>query len=184
MTASRPYPASDPVLLVVDDEPLIRDVLRDLFVGDGYVVHTAADVSEAEIILTREMIAVALVDLKLPDNDGIHVLDRIKQADPSVSVILMTGYPTLESVIMALQHGAFNYIVKPFRLHEIQKTVRQALVEFDKERRVETLKRRVHLLEELLQRHGIAVSDRSPDRPTPSVEPTAAGPVDGRHHAP
>lgn len=157
-SGARPYD-----LLVVDDEPLVRDVLRELFEGEGYTVHVAADVPEAEAILNRETIAAALVDLKLFHSDGIHVLDCIKKTDPSVSVILMTGHPTLESVIEALQHGAFNYIIKPFRLHDLRSTVRLALGEFDKERRYRFYNRRVLQLEKVLRDHDIALPEWTED---------------------
>jgi DNA-binding NtrC family response regulator len=161
VTASVPNPAFGPGLLVVDDEPLIRDVLRDLFVGDGFSVHTAADIGETEAILSQETISVALVDLKLAQSNGIQMLDRIRQIDPAVRVILMTGYPTIESVVEAIQHGAFNYIIKPFRLHNLQGAVRQALGECDKDRRSGLLNRRVRLLEQILKDHDIAVPDWS-----------------------
>ncbi|MDD4052984.1 MAG: response regulator [candidate division Zixibacteria bacterium] len=165
----RPYD-----LLVVDDEPLVRDVLQELFEGEGYTVHVAADIPEAEEILNRETIAVALVDLKLSHSDGIHVLDCIKKTDPAVSVILMTGHPTLESVIDALQHGAFNYIIKPFRLHELRSTVRTALGEFDKERRYHFLSQRLCLLERILKDHGIAFPDWAGEKAAPPKSRSAA----------
>jgi DNA-binding NtrC family response regulator len=154
ISGPRPYD-----LLVVDDEPLVRDVLRELFEGEGYRVHVAAEAPEAETILKSEAIAVALVDLKLSHSDGIHVLDCIKKADPDVSVILMTGHPTLESVIEALQHGAANYIIKPFRLHDLRSTVRQALGGFDRERRCRFYGSRVRQLEQVLREHGLAVPE-------------------------
>jgi DNA-binding NtrC family response regulator len=149
--------ALDASLLVVDDEPLIRDVLRDLFVGDGYTVYTAADIPEAETILSQRRIAVALVDLKLPDGSGLNILDRIKQHDPIVSVILMTGYPTIESVVEALQHGACNYLIKPFRLHDLREIVYQAQNAFGQKRRSDCYRRRVDQLEQILRQGGLEV---------------------------
>lgn len=151
------YPALRRGLLVVDDEPLIRDVLRDLFVGDGYMVYAAADVAEAEAAMARERIAVALVDLKLPESSGIAILDRIKQHDPAISVILMTGYPTMESVIEALQHGACNYIIKPFRLHDLREMVGRARNAFDQRGRSEFYRRRVDQLERFVRQQGLEV---------------------------
>lgn len=150
-------PASRLGLLVVDDEPLIRDVLRDLFVGDGYMVYAVADMAEAEAALAKKRIAVALVDLKLPETSGIDVLDRIKRHDPAISVILMTGYPTIESVIEALQHGACNYIIKPFRLHDLREMVGRARNAFDQKVCNEFYRRRVGQLERFLRQRGLTV---------------------------
>lgn len=146
-------------LLVVDDEPLIRDVLRDLFVGEGYAVYTAADAREAEAALSHGRIAVALIDLKIPGGSGIDILNRIKQHDPAISVILMTGYPTIESVIEAMQRGACNYLIKPFRLHALRGIVGQAQRVFDKERRGILYRRRAEQLEQTLRRHGLEVPE-------------------------
>ena len=152
-------------ILIVDDEIAIRSLLQDYFLQLGYEVMTAASAGEATQILSSEQIGVALVDLKLPDHDGLYVIDRLKQASPEAAVVMMTGYPTMDSVLGALQHGAFYFIVKPFRLSELEETIQRAWQISLKNRRLPALEARVALLEDLLFQHGIDVSEGRADAP-------------------
>ncbi len=147
-------------VLVIDDEPLVRDVLTELFSSQGYTVQVASDGAEAERIFMPQTCAAALVDLRIPGDDGIRILDLIRRIDPTISVILMTGYPTLESAIAALQHGAFSYIIKPFRLGQLLDIVQEATAATLKTRRGDHLSRRLNRLEQTLREHGIAIPDQ------------------------
>ena len=152
-------------ILIVEDEIAIRSQLQDYFLQLGYQVTAASSAGEAARILSSEQIGVALVDLKLPDHDGLYIIDRLKQACPEAAVVMMTGYPTMDSIIGALQHGAFYYIIKPFRLSELEETVERGWQKSLKDRRLPALEARVALLEDLLLQHGIDVSEESANAP-------------------
>lgn len=107
-----------PRLLVLDDETGIRTTLATYFTAVGYSVETAASVPEALQKLTREF-DVVLSDVRMPGADGIDFLQTARLANPQLGVFLMTGYPTMDTVIDAKQHGAAAYFRKPLRLSEV-----------------------------------------------------------------
>jgi signal transduction histidine kinase len=103
-------------VLIVDDEPVVRRLLEELLVGDGFRVVTAEDLADARGILERAETTfdVALIDKNLPDGSGLDLARDLKRAHPNTEIILMTGYASLESAIAAIEVGAFDYLVKPF----------------------------------------------------------------------
>jgi two-component system response regulator HydG len=104
---------SAPVLLVVDDEPGMLKLVERFARKLGFAVTGAASGDEALHSLEAHSAVVALVDLRMPDVDGLEVLRRIRAADPNCQVILMTGDATLESAIEAIKLGAMDYLSKP-----------------------------------------------------------------------
>lgn len=106
-------------ILVVDDEENLRLTLCQAFRMEGYEVAGAADSQEAMRLLETERFDVVLTDLMLPTVDGLSLLERAKAIHPSPAIVLMTGQATVESAIRALKGGAFDYVLKPFRLDEI-----------------------------------------------------------------
>jgi len=115
-------------IIVVDDELLLRDVMYDYLSSQGYEVFSAADADKAiEVIGTTEP-HLALIDIKLPKLSGIELTRMIKQNYPSMYVIIMTGYPSLETAATAMKNGASEYIIKPFRLDELNKLIKKYLV--------------------------------------------------------
>ncbi len=119
-------PAS-PTLLVVDDEPKIRRILELSLSDLGYRVLGAANAAEAEQQLAAEAIDLVLADLQLPDRSGIDLLERIRATHAELPVILMTAYGSVESAVRAIKLGAFDYVVKPFAVEEIEALVSRAL---------------------------------------------------------
>jgi two-component system response regulator AtoC len=119
-------PAS-PTLLVVDDEPKIRRILELSLSDLGYRVLGAANAGEAEQLLAAEPIDLVLADLQLPDRSGIELLERIRAAHADLPVILITAYGSVESAVRAIKLGAFDYVVKPFAVEEIEALVARAL---------------------------------------------------------
>ncbi|MET0398338.1 MAG: sigma-54 dependent transcriptional regulator [Longimicrobiaceae bacterium] len=118
---------SEPTLLVVDDEPNIRRLL-ELSLGDGgYRVLTAATAAEASRLLASERVDVLLTDLQLPDRSGLELLAEVRAARADLPVILITAYGTVESAVQAIRAGAFDYVMKPFRVEEIEALVERAL---------------------------------------------------------
>ncbi|MEJ2185676.1 MAG: sigma-54 dependent transcriptional regulator [Gemmatimonadota bacterium] len=119
-------PAS-PTLLVVDDEPKIRRILELSLSDLGYRVLGAANATEAETLLSEEPVDLVLADLQLPDRSGIELLERIRAAHADLPVILITAYGSVETAVRAIKLGAFDYVVKPFAVEEIEALVSRAL---------------------------------------------------------
>jgi two-component system, NtrC family, response regulator AtoC len=118
---------SQPTLLVVDDERHIRRVLQ-LSLGDaGYRVLEADSFAAATRLLGAERVDLLLTDLQLPDRSGLDLLDEVRSTRPDLPVILITAYGTVESAVKAIRAGAFDYVMKPFRMEELEALVGRAL---------------------------------------------------------
>jgi two-component system, NtrC family, response regulator AtoC len=118
---------SEPTLLVVDDEPKIRRVLELSLADAGYRVLTAATAGDALHLLATERVDLVLTDLQLPDRSGLELLAEVRAARADLPVILITAYGTVESAVRAIRAGAFDYVMKPFRVEEIEALVERAL---------------------------------------------------------
>jgi two-component system response regulator PilR (NtrC family) len=116
-------------LLIVDDEQSMREWLTIALSQDGYDVEAAASGEDAIKVLDRTPVDVALVDLRMPGMDGLATLRAIKRASEAVSVIIMTAYATAETAVHALKEGAYDYIIKPFKVDELRHLCRKALEE-------------------------------------------------------
>ena len=115
-------------VLVVDDEPDVRELLVEYFREAGHEVSSAADGTEAVADITRNPTKYGLVisDLQLPGIDGLGVLKAAKAANPSVAVIIVTGYASVDSAVRAVRLGAYDYLTKPFTLGQIDVIVSRA----------------------------------------------------------
>jgi len=114
-------------VLIIDDEADVCTFFRRLLTRKGYQVVTAANKPEALAALEAAQFNVALVDLKLPDTDGITLLEIIKSRQPSCEVIIMTGYSTVKTAVTAMQLGAYEYLEKPFDdIDQIEELVARA----------------------------------------------------------
>ncbi|MFO0591721.1 MAG: response regulator [Polyangiaceae bacterium] len=122
-----------PSILVVDDEKVIRDMLADLLDMEGFHVRTAEDGSSALDELSREHYDLVLSDLKMPKMGGIALLDQIGKVAPQAVTVIMTGFGTVETAIDAMKRGAYDYVLKPFKLEEVVHVVRRGI---DKKRMV------------------------------------------------
>ena len=131
MTDTDPLPAGSsgdaPVALVVDDEQSLAEVLASVLRRDGWVAHTAYTGSDA-VRQARELRPDAIVlDMMLPDIDGLGVLSRVRAADPGVSVLFLTARDEVEHRIAWLTAGADDYVTKPFSLEEVLARLRGLL---------------------------------------------------------
>ena len=114
-------------ILIVDDETVVRDSLGKWFSSEGYMARPVASARDAlESIQTTEY-DVALVDIKMPGMDGMELQARLKEADPELTVIVMTGYASVETAVQALKRGAYDYITKPIDPDELSHLVANAL---------------------------------------------------------
>ncbi|MCB9621118.1 MAG: response regulator [Sandaracinus sp.] len=114
-------------ILVVDDEQVIREILADFLSMEGFVVRTAADGSEALVELSRTHYDLVLTDLKMPKMGGLELLGAIQKHTPNVVTVIMTGFGTVETAIDAMKRGAYDYILKPFKVEEVVHTIRRGL---------------------------------------------------------
>jgi DNA-binding NtrC family response regulator len=119
---------TDPArILVIDDEESIRDSMSQVLRKEGCSVQTAASGQEGWRFFGAETFQIVFVDLKLPGMSGLDILSRIKEADPQIPVIIITGYASIESAVEAMKRGAFDYMTKPFTPEEVRVVARKAL---------------------------------------------------------
>jgi two-component system, NtrC family, response regulator HydG len=116
-----------PRLLIVDDELTVRDSLGKWFREEGYDVGTAENASEALTLLAERKWDLALLDIKMRGTDGIELQRRIHEIDPDLTVIMMTGYASVETAVAALKNGAYDYVTKPLDPDEIAHLIKNAL---------------------------------------------------------
>src|SRR5262245_4474908 len=114
-------------ILVTEDEESLRFVLKKALENEGYWVQTTANGNTARELLTETHFDVSLMDIKLPDADGLTLLKEIKEAGIDTAMILMTAQNTMRNAIGAMKNGAFDYITKPFDLDEVLVPVKQAI---------------------------------------------------------
>lgn len=114
-------------VLIVEDEELMRSILRQLIEGEGYRVFTADSAESALAVFSSNRIDVTLTDIKMSGRDGLALLDQIKAADEEAIVIIMTAYSSVDTAVAALRKGAYDYITKPFVNDDLIQTVRNAL---------------------------------------------------------
>ncbi|HUG36598.1 MAG TPA: sigma-54 dependent transcriptional regulator, partial [Candidatus Limnocylindrales bacterium] len=120
-------PSTKSRVLLVDDEPAIAEWLRIVLEGAGYEAEASGDIAGAMSRMQGQEFAVALVDLVLPDGDGLRLLELIKAKDPSVEVIIMTGHSSISKAVEATKQGAFYFVAKPFDAGEMLTLVGKSL---------------------------------------------------------
>lgn len=114
-------------VLVVEDEENMRNLLSQLLRQEGFDVDTAADGDAALRKASSGEFDLVLLDVRIPDKDGMQVLRELRREDPGAVVMIVTGYATLEMAVEAMREGAFDYISKPFKKDELLLKVRRAL---------------------------------------------------------
>src|SRR5438046_2147558 len=114
-----------PRVLIVDDDTDIRGLLGEALSRWGYDPTLAANGREAIDLISRQIFDAALVDIWMPEMDGLQVLEQIKRHDPALEVVMLTGNPMVETAVQALKSGAYDYLMKPLNLDELQHLLRQ-----------------------------------------------------------
>ncbi len=126
-------------VLVVDDELGPRESLK-MILKPYYNVYTAERGVEAIEMLGQVPVDLVTVDLKMPGIPGIKVLEKIKQHDPDIEAIIITGYGSMDTAVEGLRLGAFDYIAKPFDVNQVLKLIRSALERRNARRKIKELK--------------------------------------------
>jgi two-component system response regulator PilR (NtrC family) len=113
-------------ILVVDDEEIMREILEALLTREGYTVKLAATATEGLEIARTAPLDAAVVDVMLPDMDGISLMDELKRVDEELPILMITAFASVENAIVAMKRGAFDYITKPFKNDEVLVVLKNA----------------------------------------------------------
>lgn len=116
-----------PSILIVDDDEVMRETLLEVLKKSGYEVYVEGSGSGALSTIKKNIIDLILLDMKLPDIDGIEVLKKIKEFDTDILVIMMTAYSDVQTAVSAMKSGAYHYINKPFELEELRLLIEKGL---------------------------------------------------------
>jgi DNA-binding NtrC family response regulator len=143
-------------ILLVDDDPSLRDSLKDVLEGEGYEVALASTRAQAAELAEKVHPRLAIVDLKLPDGSGTALLSELSRVTPETVCMLMTAYADVDSAVLALEKGAFHYLRKPVNPAELVELVDLAFetlrLKDEKRKAEEALKARNKELEEIVER--------------------------------
>jgi DNA-binding NtrC family response regulator len=140
-------------ILVIDDDENIRKVLATILEDEGYIVETAETAKKGIEKSEKAFYNLALIDIRLPDMEGIELLSKLRNTKPKMRKIIVTGYPTLQNAVSAVNKGADAYVMKPFEVEKILQTIREQLKKqeeeksFSEEKVVEFIETRIKALE-------------------------------------
>jgi CheY-like chemotaxis protein len=152
----------NPLILVVDDDPGVRAVLRRWITTLGYRVLVAATADEALALLRSGDVEVAICDIRMPGHDGVWLVDRLRHEYPLTSIVLATGIADMDPHL-TLQTGVVNYLVKPFDAIMLGRAIEEALADCHARRRQVVEHRPQRLLEDGVI-EGVLVSGKGPRR--------------------
>ncbi|MGD2145897.1 MAG: sigma-54 dependent transcriptional regulator [Anaerolineae bacterium] len=127
-------------VLVVDDDDMLRSFLVTILEEEGYEVLAAATGADGEALLRNKPVDIVLLDLRLPDADGISVLRKMKRSEPDVHVIVLTAFGAVDSAVEAMKLGAYDYIDKPSNTKKLKLVIQRALGELAMRRELERLR--------------------------------------------
>jgi len=118
-------------ILVIDDEPVVLNSCRKVLEEDGFDVYLVPSADEALKAMKKEVFDLLLVDVKMPKHDGIYLIQKVKEKWPDVPIIVMSGYPTPDTITDGAKMGADAFIAKPFTPDELLETIRQVIQKED-----------------------------------------------------
>jgi DNA-binding NtrC family response regulator len=127
-------------ILIVDDEPVVRESLDQWFLAEGYQTLAVPGGREALTALRSRSFDLALIDIKMPGMDGMELQAKLHEADPEMTVIIMTGYASVDTAVKALKNGAYDYLTKPIDPDELSHLVGKALEHSQARREVARLR--------------------------------------------
>jgi DNA-binding NtrC family response regulator len=114
-------------ILVIDDEPVVLNSCRKVLEEDGFDVYLVPSADEALKAMKKESFGLLLVDVKMPKHDGIYLMQKVKEKWPDVPIIVMSGYPTPDTITDGAKMGAEAFIAKPFTPDELLESIRQVI---------------------------------------------------------
>jgi DNA-binding NtrC family response regulator len=144
---------SEARILIIDDDENIRKVLQAILEDEGYAVDTAETAKKGIERSEKTFYNLALIDVRLPDMEGIELLSKLRGTKPKMRKIIVTGYPTLQNAVSAVNKGADAYVMKPFEVEKILQTIQEQLTKqeeeksFSEEKVVEFIETRIKALE-------------------------------------
>lgn len=159
-------------VLIIDDESAIRSSLRGILEDEGYFVRTAASGEEGLEVLTKGNFGLVILDIWLPEMNGLDVLAEIQRLDDRPAVVVISGHGTVETAVKAVKMGAFDFLEKPLSLEKVVLTVRNSLL------RARLEEENVRLRERLQSRNHLV--GKSAALRTLRAQIRAAAPTDGR----
>lgn len=116
-----------PSILIVDDDEVMRETLSDVLKRGEYEVYSVGSGGETLSVIRKNIIDLILLDMRLPDGDGLELLKKIKEFDTEILVIIMTAYSDIQTAVSAMKSGAYHYINKPFDLEELKLLIEKGL---------------------------------------------------------
>jgi DNA-binding NtrC family response regulator len=122
-------------ILIIDDDENIRKVLTTILEEEGYIIESVDTAKKAIQRTKRKAYNLALIDIRLPDMEGIELLTRMKDTTPKMRKIIITGYPTIHNAMEAVNRGADSYILKPFDMEKVLRTIEDQLEKQQTEKR-------------------------------------------------
>jgi len=122
-------------ILIIDDDENIRKVLTTILEDEGYDVESVDTAKKAIERTRRKFYNLALIDIRLPDMEGIELLTKMKNTTPKIRKIIITGYPTLQNAVEAVNRGADAYIMKPFDMEKVLEEIKDQLKKQQNEKR-------------------------------------------------
>jgi DNA-binding NtrC family response regulator len=137
-------------ILIIDDERAIRKTLGEILSYEGYKVEEASDGEEGLKKFKEKNYDVVLCDIKMPKLDGIEFLDKAREANPDIPIIMISGHGTIETAVEAVKKGAFDYISKPPDLNRLLITLRNAMDKTSLVTETKVLKRKVSKVQEMI----------------------------------
>jgi len=148
-------------VLIVEDEAIMRDSLRDWLTDGGYRVEIAEDGDEALKSIAEQDFGLIILDLRLPGKDGIKVLQEAREKRPQLKGVIITAYPSVETVVEAMKEGAIDYLPKPFDLNDLEKIIRETLgpVQLEIKPRAPTEKAKVTRPHQIVRKEDLNAAD-------------------------
>jgi len=116
-------------ILVIDDEEEIRTMLSSILADEGYLVETAKNGKDALKNIKNAKFDLALVDIELPDIKGTELLSKLKQAQPKMATVIVTGHPSVENAITSVNNKADGYVLKPINVPTLLETIKKILAD-------------------------------------------------------
>lgn len=137
-------------ILVIDDERSIRNIVGELLEMEGYTVKTAENGAQGYEMICGEPFDLVISDIKMPEMDGIELLDKLIESHPDTTVVMISGHGSIDTAVECIKKGAFDYIEKPIDMNRILVTVKNALERGSLVKETKTLRRKVNRVNEIV----------------------------------